>query len=743
MTEQTIQTSEQPPRGKSFARAIGVIALICLTLATFGIVLGSRQFLNTDEAHILHEINSQSLEGLRIIWLEPGAFVQYMPLADTSFWIEVQIFGHVVAGYHLDSILIHAVAAALLWVILRRLKVPGAWLAAAIFAVHPVQAETVSWLGGRGIVLGGMFYFAAGLVYLRYCGLTPNTSEPLRPLRPDGQPQPPPRIELHLPQDPLRQYGLVIALFLAALASNTATATLPVALLLVIWWKRSRPLAWHDVTPLFPMLGLGAIGLAITYHLAPAASWTDPSINAAGGPAWAARILLPGRVIAFSFGKLLVPIGLNFDYPALPLNVQDPAQWLCPLAVLFVLVALWALRRRLGRGPLAAALFYLVALAPMLANHLPWGASVVADRYQYLACVGPIALIVAALTLGLGRAVAGGWLAPQGRGLLGAAVVVFLGVVTLQRTSLFREDQTLWWDVWQKNHLSFLAAEQLGEFYRGKGEIESRADKRAEFLNAAIGWYREAQKLHRNDSSAMLDQGLVTDELGRPDEALKLYKQAIAAFPNNAEAHLALGTAYYNRRDFKGAEDEFRTSIGLAPNSYQAHSKLGGLLARTAGKDPARLQEAYDELNTARILNPDDIPTLNELVAVALRLGNADLATSVMADIERLDPTNVPMRINFAAMLASSGQVDRAQRVLLLVLRDDPDSADAQQNLGIVDMRLGKWRYAAQHLAKAMELDKSRTTLAGPLAQATRRAATQPATTEPEAMPVALPQTEK
>jgi predicted Zn-dependent protease len=152
------------------------------------------------------------------------------------------------------------------------------------------------------------------------------------------------------------------------------------------------------------------------------------------------------------------------------------------------------------------------------------------------------------------------------------------------------------------------------------------------------------------------------------------------------------------------------------------------------------MQEAYDELNTARLLDPDDIPTLNELVAVALRLGDTDLATSLMADIERRDPTNVPMRINFAAMLASSGQVDRAQRVLLLVLRDEPDSADAQQNLGIVDMRLGKWRFAAEHLAKAMELDKSRTALAAPLAQATRRAATQPATTEPEAMPIPLPQ---
>jgi len=741
MTEQTFQTTRaQLSRGKNFHRAVGVVALIALTLATFGAVIGSKQFLNTDEAHVLHEINSQSLEGLRIIWLEPGAFVQFMPLADTSFWIEVQIFGHAVAGYHLDSILIHTVAAVLFWVILRRLKVPGAWLAAAIFAVHPVQAETVSWLGGRGIVLGGMLYFAAGLVYLRYCGLTPATPTPPRPLQPDGQPQPPPRVELHLPEDPLRQYGLVIALFLAALASNTATATLPVALLLVIWWKRSRPLAWRDITPLLPMLGLGAIGLAFTYHLAPAASWTDPSIAAANGPAWAARILLAGRVIAFEFGKLLAPVGLNFDYPALPIDAHDLTQWLCPLGVLFVVATLWVLRRRLGRGALVAVLFYLIALAPALANHLPWGSAVVADRYQYLACAGPIALIVAALALGLGRAVAGGWLAPQGRGLLGAAIVILLAVVTMLRASLFREDQTLWKDVWLKNRSSFLAAEQLGEVYRAKAETESHPQRRAEYFNAAIGWYRAAQKLHPNDSAAMLDEGLVTDALGRPDDALKLYEKAIVAFPDNAQAHLALGTAYYKRGDRRHAEDEFRTAITLAPNSYQAHSKLGGLLARTAGKDSARLQEAYDELNTARLLDPDDIPTLNELVAVALRLGDTDLATSLMADIERRDPTNVPMRINFAAMLASSGQVDRAQRVLLLVLRDEPDSADAQQNLGIVDMRLGKWRFAAEHLAKAMELDKSRTALAVPLAQATRRAATQPATTEPEAMPIPLPQ---
>lgn len=717
------------PLGPTARRVLGVAGLMVLTFASYALILNGR-FVYDDETHILREINGRSLEGLRVIWLETEGLRHYQPLTETSYWLEYQVWGRAPAGYHFDSVLLQALAAVLLWVILRRLRVRGAWIAAAIFAVHPVQAESVCWVGARAVVLGGLFYFATALVYLRYCGLTPHSDAPGE-AAPESD-APPARLELRLPDDPTRLYLLTIALFLAALLSNPATATLPLALGLVLWWKRPGGVSARDLPPLLPLLGLGAIALGVTLGMAHHAQAAVIAGGAAGPApeAWSTAIVTAGRAIVFYLGKLVLPGQLSFDYAGWSAGGSDWVQWAYPIAVAIVLVVLWLGRRAIGRGAFVAAAFFVITLAPMLCDHLPWGAGVVADRYQYLACVGPIALAVAVLASWFGTAAQRGWLVEEGPAALGGLVVAVLAIFSLLRAGVFRDNEKLWRDVWQKNDSSYLAAEQLGEVCRVAAELSNKPEDRASYLTAAVGWYRLADKLHPGDSAALLDEGLVVQEQGHPEQAMELFKQALTARPDNAVAHLALGTAYYAHGDKEGAENEFREAIKQAPNLEPAHAKLGALLNETSAGQPDRLQEASDQLAEARNLDPDDIQVLNELVNVSFKLGDSDLATSVMADIQRRDSANVPMRINFAAAAAASGWLDSAERILLAVLRDAPDSADAHQNLGLVEMKMGHFHLAVEHLEKAMELDKSRTSLARPLAEAMRHAATEPATTQ-------------
>ena len=157
-----------------------------------------------DDGH-LTKPELRSLGGLARIWTQPGATQQYYPLVHSVFWVEQKLWGNATLGYHLVSILLHAFSALLLLRILQELEVPGAWLAAAIFALHPVQAESVAWISELKNTLSGVLYLGAALVYLRF--------------------------------DRTRRrqlYAGALGLFVLGLLSKTVIATLPGALLVVI-----------------------------------------------------------------------------------------------------------------------------------------------------------------------------------------------------------------------------------------------------------------------------------------------------------------------------------------------------------------------------------------------------------------------------------------------------------------------------------------------------------------------------
>jgi hypothetical protein len=258
-----------------------------------------------DEGH-LTRAELRSVEGLRRIWFEPGATQQYYPVVHSAFWIQHRIWGDDTLGYHLVSIALHSLSALLVAAILRRLAVPGAWLAAVIFALHPVHVESVAWISELKNTLSGVFYLACALAYLQF----------------DESRQP-------------RQYALAMIFFILALLSKTVTATLPASVLVVLWWRRGTLSAGRDVRPLVPFFVLGAAAGLLT-------TWVERTVIGASGPEFdltpLERVLIAGRAIPFYLWKLFWPFELVFNYPRWAVDPRAWLQYLFPAGVLALVV---------------------------------------------------------------------------------------------------------------------------------------------------------------------------------------------------------------------------------------------------------------------------------------------------------------------------------------------------------------------------------------------------------------------
>ena len=372
-------------------------------------------------------------DGLRQIWLDPSSTSQYYPLTYSSHWLEQRVFGSATLGYHAVNVVLHAANAILLWLVLRALAVPGALLAAALFALHPVHAESVAWISERKNVLSGFFFLAALLAWLR--ASPPGDAAPrVRPA----------------------WYALCLVLYVAALLAKSVTCALPAVILLLVWWKRGRverPVL-ATLAPLF-VLGFAFAGLTV---------WLERNQVGASGVEFALtpldRVTIAGRALWFYAGKLVWPEPLVFIYPRWPSAGAAPWQLVFPAAALAVVAALFALRAHLGRGPLVAVLLFAGILLPALGffDVYPMRYSFVADHFQYLASTALLALLAAALATAV-RALG----AHAERPATAAAVLVcvVLALLTWRRSHVYASPELLWRDTVAGNPAAWMAMNNL------------------------------------------------------------------------------------------------------------------------------------------------------------------------------------------------------------------------------------------------------------------------------------------
>lgn len=620
------------------------LAMIALTAHLPSLRCG---FIWDDREYVTNNRTMLDLDGLKAIWFQPRATPQYYPLVLSSFWIEHRLWGLAPTGFHLTNVLLHAVNVVLLWVLLRRLGVPGAWLAAAVFAAHPVHVESVAWITERKNVLSGLFYLAAFLAYLEFC-------MPADGSRPAAQRR--------------RWYGLAVALFVCALLSKTVTCSLPAAILLVVWWKRGR-LSVRDVGPLVPLFFIGVVmGLLTT--------WLERLHVGAVGEDWdfsaVERCLIAGRAVWFYAGKLVYPAGLTFNYPRWTIDAGVWWQYLYPAGVLAVVLLLWLLRARIGRGPLVAVLFFIGTLAPALGfiNIYLMRFSFVADHFAYLPSIGLIALLAAAVTRLCGALTsrAGRDRPRAAAGAVAAVAVVVLslfGWLTWRRCAVYETPERLWRDTLARNPSAWMAHNNLGRelLLQGKGEEAMR------HFNAALSLKPNDAELHNNTGSAL-------QELGRLEEAIVHFERAIELRPNHHIAHSDLGVAYARLGKSAKAIEHFRKAVESAPGSADVRFNLAAALYKAGQKD-----EAEEVCRKALELNPRHGRAHFQMAELLAARGQTEAAIEHYLQAARLLPQSADARYRLAIALAGQGRREEAVQWLQATLQIDPLYPGAQSRL--------------------------------------------------------------
>lgn len=624
--------------------------VVCATLIAYLPAL-SGDFIWNDSDYVTAP-SLRSLAGLARIWTQPGATQQYYPLLHSAFWVQHWIFGDNPLGYHLVTLVLHAGSAVLFALILRRLFASqrmrayagAAWLAALLFALHPVHVESVAWITEQKNTLSLTFYLAAALGYLDFDDTRRHVT-----------------------------YLAALGLFLASLWCKTVTATLPAALLVIFWWKRGR-IDWRrDVLPLLPWFSLGtAAGMF--------SSWVETTYVGAQGAdfhlALVGRALVAGRAAWFYAANLVWPFGLNFVYPRWTVDAAVWWQWLFPLGVFAIGIALWALRQR-TRTPLAACLFFVGSLFPVLGFVNLYGErySWVWDHWQYLADLSPLALFAAGLTEGWQRlASLPNWLGP---GLVGVFAVA-LGGLTWSHCWMFHDDLTLYNETLARNPGCWLAHNNLGTIFL-------RDPKN---LNAAVSQFEETLRLNPDFAQGHNNLGVAWSHLpGRLNDAIAQYKEALRLDPDFAGAHNNLGDAWSKTPGrLNDAIAQYEAALRLDPDFAEAHNNLG--LAMSQSK--SRLNDAVAQYNEALRLKPS-------LAGAHFNLGNAWAqmpgrrkdAINQYKEALRLQPEYAEAHAKLGEMLADSlGGLDEAVAQLEIAEKLKPESAEVSNNLATVLERI-------------------------------------------------------
>ncbi|MGP8198782.1 MAG: tetratricopeptide repeat protein [Limisphaerales bacterium] len=583
-------------------------------------------FIWDDDQYVTGNPLLTAADGLRRIWFSGDSPSQYFPLTYTTFYLERSLWGLNPADYHMVNLLLHAANVLLVWRVLARLRVPGAWLAAAIFALHPVQVESVAWITERKNVLMGFFFLLTLLAWLKFI---------------DDQ-----------CKHPWRFYVLALVFYALALFAKTTACTLPTALLLILWLKE-MPINWRRLAQIAPFLAMGiGMGLVTVW-------WERHHQGTQGqffemGPV--ERVLLASRAAWFYAGKLLWPANLTFSYPRWMISASDPRAYGWMLATAALGVAIWRVRGWAGRGVDVAVVYFAATLSPVLGFIMlyTFRYSFVADHYQYLACIGPIALAAAGINALPGHfRKRKRFLEP----MLCATLLLVLGTLTWKQCGMYANDEALWQQTIRLNPGCWMAYNWLG---------------------------------------------LDLEQRGRADEAIARFRAALRINPDGAETHNNLGQAILQKGQLDEAITHFQKSLQIQPYYKETHINLGHALVQKG-----RVDEAIAQYQEALKIDSHYAEAHNNLGNAFLQRGQLDEAIAHFQQALETSPDYAEAHNNLSIALRLKGRVDEAIAHCQKALEINPDFAEACYNLGVALGQKGRVDEAIAHYQKAIELARA------------------------------------
>jgi len=625
------------------------VAILLLGAAVFAAYAPALRggFLFDDDSLLSQSRPVQAANGLYLMWFTTQP-LDYWPVTNSSFWLEWRLWGLNPLGYHVTNVLLHVASAVLIWAILRRLHVPAAWLAASIFALHPVNVQSVAWIAQRKNTLSMVFFLLSILWFIH-----------------------------DLDTGKRRWYLLSVAAFVFAMLSKGSVAILPGVLLLVIWW-RNGGVARRDLVRMTPFVVVAVCLTVVNIWFQARMPGGIRNVTPLE------RVLGAADVVWFYLLKALVPIQLIFMYPQRVVDAASPMSWIGLAAAAAVTIGLWRVRaRRIGRAVLCLWLLFCCALVPVMGftDVYFMTYSLVADHYQYIA--------VAGIAVGIASAIASVIFSASVRHAVAAVLLLTLGVLTWRQSHLYASAETLYRTTVDKNPSAWVMQNNLGAVLIDRGAYEE-----------AAAHLREALRLRPDYPSAHNNLCQAAAHLARFDEALSECELALRKDPTRWASHNSLGLALASRGRASEAAGEFEAALRLNPSYAEAHYNLADVFLAIG-----RPADAARHYQTVLQLWPEAAGAYSGLGRALQELGqNADAETALRNSV-RLRPDLSDARKNLGDLLLETGRADEAAVQYREVLQHDPRLADAHNNLAVALVRTGQTDEALREAGAAVALE--------------------------------------
>jgi tetratricopeptide (TPR) repeat protein len=553
----------------SWPRWLGGAALLLICVAVYAPALPG-DFVWDDDTHLLDNPVLEE-DGLYKVWFTPPERINYWPATFTSYWIEYQLWGFDPFGYHVVNVLIHALNAILLWRVLNLLRLPYSWLVALLFAVHPVNVESVAWIAQRKSLLSMLFAMISLLFFLRH--------EAER------------RWEL---------YVLAVVGFCLAMLSKASAAPLPAVLLLCAWWQRGA-ITRRDIMATIPFFAITAVLSLIEIS----AQDVVAGSTVVREEDLVTRLVTSGWVWWFYVSKAMVPMGICLVYPRWEIDSAEFITWL-PLVLVGVTLAIpfWQ-RRGWGRHALFGLVYFGLMLSPVLGffDIYYMRYSYVADHYQYMALPGMLALMVCGLGV-----LATQYFRVSAGVVTGIALTVALvfSISSSVLSASYRGAEGLWRDTIAKNPEAFLAQYNLAHLL----QLEGRLDE-------AESHYREALRIEPDDAATHSNLGKLAQDRGQPLRAIRFYRLALDLDPANLDAHNNMAVMLVRQGKIEAALSHLRSALEIDPSSATVHYNIAELSERLE-----RFEDALVHYQRVNELDPSIAP---EKVSAGLARSRAAL----------------------------------------------------------------------------------------------------------------------